>query len=179
MGDIMLEHPAKYWYKNTREYLQDKYGPDWQLVTLLIAAISPRKQLKANLNAADLVYRYHKSGQDWTTIPGLMPIHKDNIKRVFDNIPLTGLKVPYFADAILGNKDAVVIDTWIIRYFKHPQKYVTQKQFGIMKEKILHNASRCGLTPVQYQAIIWIISRKKGINGKSFKRKYSLQDGVK
>jgi len=169
-------HPAKDWYKNTREYLQEKYGPDWVLVTRLIAATSPRKQLRPNLNLAHRIYESYKAGREYSRV-GMLPIHIKNVDRVLAGEPLSGPKVSAFADAILGDERAVVIDVWICRYFKHGKK-PTPRQRERLEQQIIHNASRRGLAPAEYQAIIWTISRKKGIAGKSYKRKYSLQEAL-
>jgi len=68
------------------------FGDDADLFCDLLAATSPRKQVKANWRVALRVYNAFKAGQE---IPrtGLMPAHLGNIVRALNGRELSGPKV--------------------------------------------------------------------------------------
>ena len=109
----------KDWYKLSNEHIKKLYFRDSDLFISLLASTSPRKGVKANWNLAHKIYVNVISGFNPTdNIKGIMNAHKNNIKRSLKNTPLSGLKVENFRLALMGDLNAVVIDTWILKYFK-------------------------------------------------------------
>jgi hypothetical protein len=74
------------WYARCTAEIKKRYGGDWELFVDLLAACSPRKQVKANWKLAERIYKdYKKNGPAFCaepeTQPGVMPCHYKNIFR--------------------------------------------------------------------------------------------------
>ena len=73
---------------------------------------------------------------------------------------LKGLKTNAFARAIAGDKDAVVIDTWMIKAAgMESSKGVNKKEYKELSLAVTEVANIVKLTPRTTQALIWIIAR--------------------
>ena len=158
-----MNYNHKDWYKNSYEALKKIYHNETDLFINLLSATSPRKSVKANYKLAHNIYLNCISGLNpFENIKGLMPSHKPNVLRALKGLPLSGLKVLSFAKALMGDYNAVVIDTWIKRYFGLNDNYaLTPKRYKDLSIKIKNNARRHGLKPSEYQAVIWEIERTK------------------
>ena len=84
----------------------------------------------------------------------------DNTKRAMQHYEETGEirgpKTSAFAAALKGDKDAIVLDTWMAKAFE-----IEQHQFGrasVRREcecRVRQTARLCGYEPAQCQAAIW------------------------
>lgn len=170
------------WYDLTRQRLIKKYKHDYILVGGLIASTSPRFQVKRNIKTAKNIYNdYVKDRNKFFNYAvnnkirfikkyKLLPNHYNNILRVLLKdvkqdkkcIILGGLKVNSFYHNIIEKNDMyVTIDIWMMRYFKHPKKHITIKEYKKYTRIIIQYAKREGLKPKQAQAQIWDNTRKK------------------
>jgi hypothetical protein len=130
------------------------FGSGADLFIDLLAATSPRKQVKANWNVAKRIYFAHINGREIPT-KGLLPNHKGNIARAFKGEPLSGNKVAAFAANLKGDLQRVTIDVWVLRYFNIDKMSLTNKQYFELEKKIQKLAKRHKMNPASYQAWIW------------------------
>jgi len=141
----------KTWYKDARREIEFHFGQDADLFCDLLAATSPRKQVRANWRLAKQIYESHKNGQiDWR---GCMPCHKANVLRAFAGKPLSGQKVRAFAANLRGNLEEVTVDVWIGRYFGIDK--ITTKWYNAIVAKIKCMARSQNMKPAELQAILW------------------------
>ena len=104
------------------------FGDGADLFIDLLAATSPRKQVKANWNIAKRLYFAHVNGRKLPRA-GLLPAHKGNIERALKGEPLSGNKVSAFAANLKGDLSRVTIDIWVLRYFDIDKMSLTNKQY--------------------------------------------------
>ena len=148
------------WYSESRKTIEKIFGDDADLFCDLLAAISPRKQIKTNWNAARRVYEAHKTGLPIPTT-GLLPAHIGNIRRALAGQELSGPKVSAFAANLKGDHSRVTIDVWVLRYFKINKNRISVKQYIELEKKIQRLARRHKMTPAAYQAKIWRESMRR------------------
>jgi len=150
------------WYSETIRLGRKRFGKDWPLFAALLAATSPRKQIKANFDLAMRIYRAHINGEPWQRIKGI-------VERALSGQPLSGNKVRAFYENLVGNPDAVTIDVWVMRHFGIDKKTLSDREYAELSNKIRKTAKKEGLTPAEYQAIIWTLERRKaGFKPRSF-----------
>lgn len=144
----------KNWYVKSRKLIEGLYGGDANMFCDVLAATSPRKQVRANWNVAVKVFdQWKRTGEYDTT--GLMPAHTMNLDRAFKGEPLHGYKVPAFAANLRGDLDRVTIDVWVMVYFGMTQGRIRRAEYFRMEAAMQKMARRRGLKPAEYQAIIW------------------------
>lgn len=162
----------KSWYQETKDKLERKYKEDFKLVAGLISSTSPRYSIKRNIKTALKVYHAFKSNPilflqyieshkaEFIAVYQLLPCHYNNIlkclKHDFRNdLILGGDKVNSFYQNITGNKKAVTIDTWMLRYFNHNTAWVNKGDYKKYSDIITHLSIKEGLEPCELQAVIW------------------------
>lgn len=72
-----------------------------------------------------------------------------------------GLKVQHFARAILGDRQAVVLDRWALRAVGHDRDTCTPKQYVRFALEYFDSAVTVGEHPRDFQAIVWIVLRER------------------
>ncbi len=142
------------WYTSARRTIETLYGDDADLFCDILAATSPRKQVRANWNVAVRILTAYKNGE---TIPekSLLPNHRGNLKRTFRGEELSGPKVQAFAANLKGDFNRVTIDIWVLRFFGIKKNKITPKQYIALEKAIQKLAKNRGLLPARYQAEIW------------------------
>ena len=142
------------WYTESKKTIDTLFGSGADLFIDLLAATSPRKQVKANWNLAKRLYFAHINGRELPT-KGTMPAHRGNIARALKGETLSGNKVAAFAANLKGDLNRVTIDVWVLRYFKIDKQSLTNKQYFALEKKIQRLARRNKMNPASYQAMIW------------------------
>jgi hypothetical protein len=120
----------------------------------LLAATSPRKQVKANWNLAVRIMDEVKINGRYKRY-GMMKAHWMNVDRALAGEPLSGYKVPAFAANLKGDLQRVTIDTWVMAYFGLKQVQIRRKEYYRMEKAIQMLARHRGMKPAEYQAMIW------------------------
>ena len=170
----------KFWYKITSDKLKVKYREDFFLICGLIAAISPQTPVKRNLLIAELILKDFKTNKEkflkliknktrFFKKYGLFKPHYKNILKVLTHdfktdLKLNGNKVFNFYLNLTGNYEAVTIDSWMLRYFKHPESrvnHLNKSEYYFYADKIKKEARELGLLPAEYQAILWTKTRQE------------------
>lgn len=156
------------WYAVARARIVAKYGADADLFADLLAATSPQTDVRMNVQLAEAAYARARRGEEqepW------IPSHGPNIARALARRPLSGPKVRAFADALRGNVNAVVVDTWMLRAagYGSPKRVHRPSSFRIVHLAIRLVAEAQGLPATAVQARIWLAYRnanwsaKKGV----------------
>lgn len=73
-----------------------------------------------------------------------------------------GLKVRAFYRAILGDRDAVVLDRHALRAAGHHRDTATAAQYARIAELYRRAADTVGESPRDFQAIVWTVLRERG-----------------
>lgn len=143
------------WYSKCRAEVEKIYGDDADLFCDLLAATSPRKQVKANWRLAVEIYNEYKLADDgdWVVLPGLMRCHILNVLRVFNREPLSGRKVRAFAANLKGDLSQVTVDMWIGRFYGYEK--ITNKVYDHIEWVIKECAEIIGIEPAELQAELW------------------------
>lgn len=153
------------WYQQARELIESEYGDDWELFADLLAATSPRKQVKANWRLAVRIFDSHIAGE--VDYSGTLPCHRPNINRALNGEELSGRKVRAFAANLRGDLDVCTIDVWMGRYFGY--ETITKAAYDAIEETVKMMAKREGCKPAEMQAEIWCRAiQAEGRTPKSF-----------
>lgn len=171
------DYRAETWYTDSSELIKELYGENWRLFVDLLAATSPRSQVKKNWKTADALltaYIGRKENPekflDILTSKAVFPAHLNNIIRSLAGRQLHGDKVRRFAENLKGSLAEVTIDTWICKAYGIDQKKeLTAKLYKRLEKKIQADAMKQGMLPANWQAIIWYaVRRMAGKQAKSF-----------
>jgi len=142
------------WYAQSRAAIQRNYGEDWRLFAGILAATSAHSGLKGNVTMARRVYLQYKA--TGTISPDrLMPAHYTQLQKVLETGRPSGQKVGAFYDALVGDESAVVVDIWMQRHYKQPERPMSARQYKRLADKLRAEASEAGMTPARYQAQVW------------------------
>jgi len=165
---------AGLWYSESTKLIKELYGENWRLFVDLLAATSPRSQVKKNWKIADALLRAYldrqaKPEKYFNLLINLLPAHVNNVLRAFQGKKLHGPKVYRFAENLKGNLDVVTIDVWICRAYGIEQKSLSKTAYKKLENRIIADARRHKQRPANWQAIIWYcIRRTYGKSTKSF-----------
>lgn len=167
---------AKNWYKDCGDAIRKEFGRDADLFIDILAATSPRKQIKANWRLAMRIYHI------WTTknvvlegwdnndifaqnlFAGTLPAHRYNIMRALKGEPLSGNKVRAFAANLKGDLEQVVIDVWMQRALSPGLKEgrtLTNQEYKRLANIIAYEAEAQDMKPAEWQAIVWCGAREQ------------------
>lgn len=160
MRDARKGEAKRGWYRRATRFLKDYAGNDLTLFTSLLAATSPRQTVKLNLEMTIRIYAEYIGGND--DIDDLakmsdLPAREGNVKRAFENKPLSGFKVESFRKNLLGDLKAVTLDTWMLTYIGVSNKNIIVCKGGYMaySHRIKKAAKRLGWKPAEVQECIW------------------------
>ncbi len=142
------------WYQDSRAVIVERFGDDADMFCDILAATSPRKQVKANWNLAVKILREYKSTGSYFR-RGMMKSHWMNVDRALKGEPLSGYKVPAFAANLRGDLERVTIDTWVLSFFRLKQYQIRRAEYFRMEKAIQMLARHRGMKPAEYQAMIW------------------------
>ena len=172
----MKNNEAKNWYKYAGAKIKEVYGAEYKLFAGLLSATSPLMGLSRNYNTAKKIYNDYiaNPGGYWNWIFNnkkafykkyiLWHSHYNNVIKVlynhlYDNnsgLLLEGLKVNSFYQNLIGNKKAVTIDKWILRYYQHKKSFLSISDYKYISRRITLHAKKLGLAPCELQAILCI-----------------------
>ena len=149
------------WYPNARA-ICERIGGDAvpvDTVARVMAALSPRCHWKVNVRQTEEMIAAFLAGQD---VPAVST--GTNRMRAWSELngtpALSGPKTTAFARAILGDEDAVVIDSWIMRSVGlAPTAKLTRHRLRWITEAYTDAARAVGETPRNLQAIVWCAIR--------------------
>lgn len=140
------------WYRESRRTaraLARKHGVTLATAAGVIAALSPRIRWGTNVLGADMILGGSDSGPGFNTNVEKACRIRDGEKPLS---VLGGPKVRAFYRAIMGDKDAAVIDVWMWRAIGVAPGSVPYHK---AEEALRSAANRCGVSVSDFQAIVW------------------------
>jgi hypothetical protein len=137
-----------FWYHECQKVFEELFGPDrLHLVCKLFAATSINTSLKSNIT---LFRRALYEIENGLPVGRYLPNIQNQLTRIRSGDELSGRKINSFAKAMSGDKDAVVVDIWLLRAFSMDRKYFRQKK-GAIKGRGIYRSG--GATDKQYTLI--------------------------
>lgn len=143
------------WYSEATQSIKAwclEHGVDFAQACNVLAITSPRVQVKRNVS---LTKAYLLTG----STSGLMQGVIKALQHYESTGEIRGNKTSAFARALQGDQDAVVLDTWMAKWFAIPQRVFRTGLYQVFEQQVRDYASERGLTPASAQAEIW-----EGIN---------------
>jgi hypothetical protein len=150
---------ARSWYADAARFCRVlAHGTGWTLPTAaaVVSAFSPRERWSVNkAKAVQYACGYTPSGLG------------ANVRRA-DACVRSGLdglgngpKIQAFARAMLGEADAVVVDSWMCRAAGLASDSPTPTEYAAIADAVRELATEYGMRPVDMQALLWILVRGK------------------
>ena len=168
----------KDWYTDSKAaILEHMDEPAAQVFIDLLAATSPRNSVKQNLVYAFQAFEAYMNDSS-AYINGSLTDHltfglankgiQKNVKRVFEYKPIKGAKVYPFAEALKGDLDQVVIDSWMLKVFNVKRSAPTPADRECITKLINKLADQTNLKPAEVQACLWAYAKTE-LNDTPFK----------
>jgi hypothetical protein len=152
---VDTENAAAGWYNDANAFAHElcNIRPDWSLevASSVVSAFSPRERWESN-RAKALMYAM---GGTPRGLSNNLRMARDAERIGF--AALRGRKTNAFARAIAGDRNAVVIDTWMLKPFDRTS--ITGPQYAVMECAVREVARMHLMDPRTAQAAIWIILR--------------------
>lgn len=152
------------WYDEAWPQMQRMFGKHAELYVDVLAALSPHNGVKGNITSANKAMALILSGKRSAKKPFKvttetkagdgMQAHVDNLNRILKGQPIGGPKVGPFARALKGDKNTVVVDTWMMRAFGFTDK-ATDSEITFIQQAVTGMAEALGKDARQVQAAIW------------------------
>ncbi len=195
------------WYRDTnRELTTLLHMVPAKVMFNLMAGTSMNAALESNVNLffKALGQYYGKSKAEVynsagnrkinTRFTGFLPAAIYQLNHFEENDRLIGRKISNFCQAMVDNKDAIVVDIWIMRVFATDRKYKwkgdvksrspEERLYDAIEIYIQHAARLIGLEPREFCSMLWggIRTEETGANNKTrygpFLRKYLKLDDL-
>jgi len=97
----LSDYKAESWYTDSTKLIKELYGDYWTLFVDLLAATSPRSQVKKNWKIADAILTAYKNREkrpekflDVLTSKAVLPAHLNNVIRALQRRPMTASRCP-------------------------------------------------------------------------------------
>lgn len=153
------------WYpKHTSDIdaMADRLSVSRDRVAAVVAALSPRIQWVRNLQVAESTIRAFQQGRPVTDVSGVFTV---NLLKSYEilrgNIDaLNGDKTRAFYRNLSGDTNAVTVDVWAMRAaMGYDKQTITPKQYAAIARSYRAAAARVGITPRDFQAVVWCVER--------------------
>ena len=138
------------WYTESRESAREHFPDNWELFLAFLAVTSVNTTVKANVTLALKAWKQNENGADFR---GYLTAVITNLERAKNGESLTGPKVRAFYAALLGDKNAVVVDRWMARAYGFDK--VTSANYPKIEALIRQDAKTQKQAPSDFQAILW------------------------
>lgn len=141
------------WYRQARQQAR-RYAKRWgvtlQQAVGVIAVLSQRQHWHRNLELA----RRCLAGEDYNCLAQVKR-KAEAIRAGADPLDvIKGPKITAFYHAILGDVDAVVLDTHMLKVMGRARP--TPKQYELFADRLRAAAREAGVTPAAFQAVVWV-----------------------
>lgn len=149
----------RHWYRDSlQDIMTVCYRKNWGLCRFIdvLALTSPRLSVRRNVR---VTIHYMSTGE---LLDGIIRSTGAAVTHYEETGVIRGVKTKPFAEALKGDPDAVVLDTWMARALG-----VDQKRFEA--KRVRHSAARrvryvshlMGWTPAETQAAVWAATVKR------------------
>jgi len=146
------------WYDKARNQisaLARSNNTTYKRAAGVMAALSPRCRWSQNLKLADDCLQ-----RKW---PRTLPLSRRRAMKIARGAEpleiLGGPKTIAFYKAFMGDTEAIVLDSWMLRAANHTIS-PTPLQYIRLAKKLRRTATKLGLPPLHFQSIIWCKERK-------------------
>ncbi len=163
-----------YTHRNYYELLRENIAEvvktnkyDEELFNKLLAITSVRTRVNSNLTLAKKAYELINSGKK---IKGFLPSVNLNIEKLVKTGEINSRKLSNYYQALLGNKEVVVVDTWILRAFRLDRPYsfkggvyytmASKAMYDYIELYIKEWARWIGWKPIEVCAALWTGTRR-------------------
>jgi len=146
------------WYARARgevRTLAHDTGTGESVAAGVVAALSVRQRWDRNLALARVCLRGGR-------VRGVLPWARTTaywIRRGADPDTVLAMKTRAFYRALLGERDAVVLDVWMWRGAGRNIPTRRQAAYDRYATVLRREAARAGVAPVHYQAVVWVVLR--------------------
>lgn len=138
--------PYADWYDQTYANMTPLFGQDTRVFLGFLAATSMNSSVMGNVTLALKAYGQYKTGQPFD---GYLPAVITNLERVASgNWNLKGNKIHNFAQALIGNTQAVVVDRWMLRAYESDER-------DRVRGRVRSDAESLSVAPARFQAAVW------------------------
>jgi hypothetical protein len=143
------------WYETTADYVQKEFGEDADMMLRFLAATSANSSTEAGSNLALKAFGQWKQGLPFDGMRGSSMVK--NLEEAARGEQFGGDKVNSFYRALAGDKDAVVLDRWMIRSLGIPLKKgsLSDSDYKLYSQIVKNLAADAEMSPRQFQAAIW------------------------
>jgi hypothetical protein len=155
----------KDWYARCTLLFIELFGEErLPLICKLFAATSINTSLKSNITLfRKALYEIENN----LPIGKYLPNIQIQLNRIRNNEELSGRKIRSFAAAMNGDRNAVVVDIWLLRAFGIDRKYYrqgsakfrnggpTDKEYDLIELYCREKASLLGIEPREVSAMLW------------------------
>lgn len=166
---------GKRWYASAKRLVSviaDATGINDVRVCYAVAALSPRNPWRWNIADA---YAFASARAEGRTMPNASTFKRNQIAAwqalAFDTAPwkTAAPKVNAFVAAILGDDDAVVIDTWAARAAtagkveNRKRHTINNREYAEIADAYTNASCMTGDSPRDLQAIVWLVIQTQGL----------------
>lgn len=142
------------WYIDIHEYIFATYQSPY-LFAGLLAATSPQMSVKRSWDITIELYNQFIEGKTPNyRYYGLLPSHSININRLVNGQEIRGPKVRAFFSNLIGDYDAVTIDTWMTKFYRF-DGWLTIRRYEKLADRMRNYAKKIGMRPAALQAVCW------------------------
>lgn len=161
------------WYQRAGAVIDSFYGEDAKTFKGLLAGTSPRQTVEKNLLMTIKIFnKWRKAGKplDEKSLNKLAKLsdlraRALNCKRAFRGEALQGIKVSNFYKNLIGDKQAVTLDTWMIIFADLKIAGFEKFNYFAYTAKIRETAKALNWEPCEVQETVWsyIYSKTQGV----------------
>jgi hypothetical protein len=152
-ADTVTRFAGVFWYRRARITARDlgaRYGHSTRTVAGVLACVSQQVTWKTSVEYTEDALR-GKQVRHYSAVKHKV---RDILAGKDPEEVLRGPKIRAFFRAIMGAKNAVVLDTWMIRAATG-EKTCTEKQYREISAVLRDEARAAGMRPCDFQAIVW------------------------
>ena len=154
---------GRVWYRKARQAIEaiaERTRTPYAIACAVTAILSQRTRWEENLGLAEAALTgkpYRALGTVRSKVDALL-----SGKRSADDC-IRGDKIKAFYRCLLGDDNAVVIDTWMLRACKFHVEKPTHLQYKLVARALQNEAARLRIKACEYQAIVWCHVRTQGV----------------
>ena len=156
-ADYAALRNGRTWYTSTGRWcarLSARYDVPIEAVAGIVAVLSQRKRWRENRLEAVRALQ----GKDIRAL-GTVRVKVKNILAGRVDISVKGPKIRAFWRAILGDPDAVVLDSWMLKAYGETRKRLTPLQYSHLANKLRRDAAYEEADSAVFQAVVWCVIR--------------------
>lgn len=151
------------WYAKAHQLALEISPDDVARGAGIIAALSPRISWSRNKVAAQIIADRYRDGQEMPYVTGVLQANARKAWRIASgespDVVLGGQKVKAFYANIIGDHDAVTVDTWAAKVATDDDTRLYPHIYDDIASSYRHVARKVGVSPAILQASTWVAIR--------------------